>query len=200
MAISTAASNAVHPTLISAIWPEEEPSRVARNVVLAILGAALLTIAAKVQLPLYPVPMTMQSFVVLVLAMAFGWRLGGATVLLYLAEGAVGLPVFASGSGLAYLGGTSGGYLVGYLVAALALGWLAEKGWDRSPLLSLLALTLGSAIILALGTAWLTVLIGYSEALAGFAPLLIGAAVKLALAMAAILFAWHRVARSRETG
>ncbi len=85
----------LYPTLASAVWSSERASGMVRNVILAIGGTALLTIAAKIQVPFYPVPMTMQTFVVLALAMAYGWRLGGATLLLYMAEGAVGLPVFA---------------------------------------------------------------------------------------------------------
>ena len=195
MALSTAA----YPTLISAIWPEEETSKMARNVVLAILGTALLTVSAKVQVPFYPVPMTMQTFVVLVIGMAYGWRLGGATVLLYLGEGAVGLPVFASGGGYAYMAGPTGGYLAGFLAAALAIGWLAERGWDRNPLLAVLAMALGTVIIFAFGLAWLTQLIGFKAAVAnGLMPFIYGAIAKLALAAASLPFAWRMVHRYRD--
>lgn len=199
MAISTAGTSAVYPTLISAIWPEEESSKIARNVVLAILGTALLTISAKVQVPFYPVPMTMQTFVVLVIGMAYGWRLGGATVLLYLGEGAVGLPVFASGGGYAYFVGPTGGYLVGFLAAAVAIGWLAERGWDRNPLLAVLALALGTVVIFMLGLAWLSVLIGFQPAIAnGLVPFIPGAIVKLALAAVTLPVAWRMVGRHRD--
>jgi biotin transport system substrate-specific component len=97
--------------------------------VLAVIGSILLTISAKIQVPFWPVPMTMQTLVVLVLGVAYGWRLAGATVLLYLAQGALSLPVFAGGGGLAYMSGPTGGYLVGFLLAAVAVGWLAERGW-----------------------------------------------------------------------
>ncbi len=107
-----------YPTLASAVWPSEKASGMVRNVILAISGTALLTIAAKIQVPFYPVPMTIQTFVVLALGMAYGWRLGGATLILYLAEGAVGLPVLAGtpekGIGLAYMLGGTGGYLIGF--------------------------------------------------------------------------------------
>ncbi len=199
MAISTAEASAGYPTLISAIWPEEGSSRLARNVVLAILGAALLTVSAKVQMPFYPVPMTMQSYVVLVIGMAYGWRLAGATLLLYLAEGAIGLPVFASGGGYAYFAGPTAGYLVGFLVAATAIGWLAEKGWDRNPLLSVLAMALGTVVIFALGVAWLAGLFGFETAVAnGLQPFLFGAAAKLALAAATVPIAWRVVRRYRD--
>jgi len=100
------------PTLSAALWPRHD---IARNALLALAGSALLALSAKMQIPFWPVPMTMQTYVVLVLAMAYGWRLGGATMLLYLAEGALGLPVFAGtpekGVGFAYMMGPHGCYL-----------------------------------------------------------------------------------------
>ena len=99
-----------------------------KNIFLAILGSILLAISAKIKVPFYPVPMTMQTFMVIFIGIAFGWRLGLATVLLYLAEGAIGLPVFAGtpekGIGIAYMVGTTGGYLVGFLVAVFFAGFV----------------------------------------------------------------------------
>ena len=85
----------LYPTLAGTLWPAGKANPMLRGMVLAVAGTALLTIAAKIQVPFYPVPMTLQTFVVLALGMAYGWRLGAATLLLYLAEGALGLPVFA---------------------------------------------------------------------------------------------------------
>ena len=97
-----------------------------KNLFLAILGSILLAISAKVKVPFYPVPMTMQTFMVIFIGIAFGWKLGLATVLLYLAEGAIGLPVFAGtpekGIGLTYFIGPTGGYLVGFLAATYVAG------------------------------------------------------------------------------
>jgi biotin transport system substrate-specific component len=139
----------------------------------------------------------MQTFVVLVLGMAYGWRLAGATVLLYLAQGAIGLPVFAAGGGIAYFAGPTAGYLVGFLLAAVAVGWLAEHGWDRSPLRTLAAMLIGTAIIFACGIAWLSTLIGLPQAIgAGLVPFLLGEAVKVALATAILPFAWRLLQRS----
>jgi biotin transporter BioY len=129
-----------HDTLVAALWPRAgrlgEMSGLLRNLLLAVAGSLLLWAAAKVQVPFYPVPITMTTFAVLAIGMAYGWRLGAATVLLYLAEGAMGLPVFAGtpekGIGLAYMAGPTGGYLLGYVLAAAACGWLAERGWDRT--------------------------------------------------------------------
>ena len=105
------------PTLVDVLWSPGTGSNPARAIVLALIGSILLIISAKIQVPFWPVPMTMQTFVVLVLGIAYGWRLAGATVLLYLAQGAVGLPVFAAGGGLTYLAGPTGGYLIGFLLA-----------------------------------------------------------------------------------
>jgi biotin transport system substrate-specific component len=188
------------PTLANSLWPaEERAQRLGRDLVLALLGAAVLTVSAKVQVPMYPVPMTLQTYAVMVIAMAFGWRLGAATVGLYLAQGALGLPVFASGGGLAYMAGPTGGYLAGFLVATLAMGWLAERGWDRRLVLSIPAMALGTAIFFALGVAWLSVLIGFDRAVAaGLMPFIPGAIVKLALAAATLPAIWYAVRRVRR--
>ncbi|HSM18817.1 MAG TPA: biotin transporter BioY, partial [Hyphomicrobiales bacterium] len=188
-----------HPTLLSAAWPAAADSRL-RKVVLALAGTGLLTLSAKVQVPFYPVPMTMQTFAVLVIGMAFGWRLGAATVLLYLAEGALGLPVFAGtpakGIGLAYMAGPTGGYLVGFLVAAAAVGFLGERGWDRSPLPTLAAMFAGTALIFAFGYAWLAYLIGPDKAFEfGVVPFVWAAAFKIALAAAVLPVCWRVLAR-----
>lgn len=118
-------------TLHQAIWPTNRELRLLRPVLFAVLGTLLLIASARVQVPFWPVPMTMQTFVVLIIGATCGARLGAATVALYLAQGAVGLPVFAGGGGLAYMAGPTGGYLVGFLVAAVVVGWLAERGLDR---------------------------------------------------------------------
>lgn len=181
--------------LIDAIWSRRDTSaaNMLRLVVLALAGSALMAVAAKIQVPMWPVPMTMQTFAVLVIAMSYGLRLAGATMLLYLAEGAAGLPVFASGGGLAYFAGPTAGYLVGFLVAAILVGWLAEKGWDRTVVSTLIAMALGTAAIFALGVAWLAIFLGDADkAIAsGLTPFLLGAAVKIALAAAVLPMAWR---------
>jgi len=185
-----------HATLADTVWSPVGSAPAARAIVLALIGTALLTLSAKIQVPFWPVPMTMQTFVVLVLGMAYGWRLAGATVLLYLAQGAIGLPVFAAGGGIAYLAGPTGGYLVGFLLAAVAVGWLAEHGWDRSAPRTLAAMLIGTAIIFTCGIAWLGTLIGLPPAIsAGLVPFLLGEAVKIALATAILPFAWRLLQR-----
>src|SRR3954466_15025888 len=125
-----------HRRFIDLLWPQTQRS-LARQATLVVLGTALLWASAKTQLPMWPVPMTMQSFVVLVLGMAYGPRLAVATISAYLFEGAFGLPVFAGtpekGIGLAYMAGPTGGYLLGFVLGALVVGWLAQPRLDPPP-------------------------------------------------------------------
>jgi biotin transport system substrate-specific component len=183
-------------TLADALWAPAAGSNIGRAIVLAVIGSILLTISAKIQVPFWPVPMTMQTFVVLMLGVAYGWRLAGATVLLYLAQGALGLPVFATGAGPAYMAGPTGGYLVGFLLSAVAVGWLAERGWTRSWTSTLPAMLIGTAIIFICGIAWLSTLVGMAKAIAvGLKPFLLSEAVKIALATALVPFAWRLLQR-----
>ncbi|KAB2850968.1 MAG: biotin transporter BioY [Hyphomicrobiaceae bacterium] len=173
-------------TLAATVWPRLEGS-LARQLALALIGTALLWASAKVQVPFWPVPMTMQTFVVLSLGAAYGSRLGTATVALYLLEGALGLPVFAGtperGIGLAYMAGPTGGYLAGFVAAAWLVGMLAERGWDRSVLLLGAAMLLGHIIIFACGFSWLATFMGAEKAwLTGVAPFHAGTALKTVLA------------------
>lgn len=186
--------------LAAAIWPAEGRAALIRSVFLAVLGSLLLWASAKVQVPFWPVPMTMQTYVVLVLGAACGWRLGAATVLLYLAQGALGLPVFAGtperGLGLAYMVGPTGGYLLGFVVAAAVTGWLAERGWTRSWGQTLAAMALGHAAIFAFGLAWLATLTGAEKAVAlGLAPFWAATVLKTLLAGFTLPIAWRCLAR-----
>jgi biotin transport system substrate-specific component len=182
-------AHADSPTIsfVDALWPVRGASRLMRAAVLALLGSVLLTLAAKVQVPFYPVPMTMQTLVVLLIGVAFGARLGVATVALYLAEGAVGLPVFAGtpekGIGLAYMAGPTGGYLLGFVLAAAVAGWIAERRRDAAGLA--LAVVAGSIAIYALGVLWLGSFVGFGKALElGLVPFLWGDLLKAGLAFA----------------
>ena len=151
---------------------------------LALGGAALITLGAKVQIPFWPVPMTLHTLAVFLFAAALGPRLGLAAMATYLAAGAIGLPVFSGtperGIGLAYMAGPTGGYLAGYLLAAGIVGWLAQ---GRSALGRALAMLAGLAVVYALGLAWLTRFVPASGLLgAGFAPFILGDLVKIGLA------------------
>jgi biotin transport system substrate-specific component len=163
-----------------------------RAVVLMIVGSALLALSAKLQVPFYPVPMTMQTLVVLVLGAAYGWRLGGATVALYLAEGLAGLPVFAGpAAGPVYMAGPTGGFLVGFLAGAVVTGYLAERGFGRSLPRLLATMCIGHAAIFACGLFWLSMLMPFAKAwAAGLAPFLYATLLKTALAAAIVHAAW----------
>lgn len=159
---------------------------VARNLAAIALGSALLALAAHVQVPFWPVRLSMQSFVVLAIGLACGGRLGAATILAYLTEGALGLPVFQAGAGVAYMAGPTGGYLLGFLLAATAVGSLADRGATRGWPGRIAVLALGEALIYAPGLAWLAVLFGPAKSLAfGLIPFLPAEALKLALAATA---------------
>ena len=161
-----------------------------RSVVLIALGTALLTLSAKVNLPLPYVPMTLQTLVVLVIGAAYGWRLGSATVIAYLAEGAMGLPVFAGpAGGLVPLLGPTAGYLFGFVAAAFVTGWLSERGWDRSVPRLFVAMGIGHILILAAGFFWLAfgIKLGAEKAwLVGVVPFIAGSLIKNALGAALV--------------
>ncbi len=188
-----------HTQTISAVlWPAHTSNTFLRNAVWAFVGTLFLAISAKVQVPFYPVPVTMQSFVVLILGASFGWRLGLATIALYLFEGLVlGLPVFAGETaGAAYLLKPSMGYLVSYLAAAGTVGYLAERGYDRTPLKALLMMSIGAVLILAIGAGWAVYVIGVEKVWAFYvAPFLYGDALKVALAATTLPTAWKLLGR-----
>ena len=192
------------PSLLDAALPTDDRTRrILRDVGIAIAGSLLLTLSAKTQIPFWPVPMTMQTFVVMVIGMALGPRLGTATVALYLAQGAIGLPVFAGtpekGLGLAYMMGPTGGYLAGFLAGAWICGALAERGWDRSWLKRGIAAAIGHAVIFGLGVLWLQGLIGWEKAFQfGVAPFWAGSLLKTALAVAVLPPAWALVRKLRD--
>jgi biotin transport system substrate-specific component len=172
--------------------------------VLVVFGVLLLTASAKLQIPLWPVPMTMQTYVVLVIAMAYGTRLGIATVLAYLGVGALGAPVFAgtpnTGIGLPYMLGPTGGYLLGFLLSTYLMGRLAERGWDRGIVSSLAAMTIGHILILACGVAWLATSLGWGRAFAmGLSPFVVATILKTVFAGISLPLAWRTVARFRQS-
>ena len=174
-----------------------------RNVLLAVAGSIALWVSAKVQIPFIPVPMTLQTLAVLIIGMAYGWRLGAATVALYLAQGAVGLPVFAGtpekGVGLAYMVGPTGGFLLGFLLAAVAVGYLAERGWDRNILTTAGAMLIGNALIYMPGLLWLAKAFGMSKVIEwGIEPFILGDLFKLILAALFMPMIWNVVKRMSE--
>jgi len=190
--------NTTNPTLADVLLPSKSNSIITK-IILATVGSLALWLSAKIQIPFYPVPMTMQTFVVLVIGMVYGWKLGGATILLYLAEGAMGLPVFAGtpekGIGLAYMLGGTGGYLVGFVLAAMACGFLAERNWDKNVLTTAAAMLIGNAIIYMPGVLWLGILFGWDKPILewGLIPFIPADMLKLALAAVTLPLIWKFV-------
>ena len=170
----------------------------ARSVALVVAFSLLTALAAQVVVPLpwTPVPLTGQTFAVLLTGALLGSRLGALAMIAYLLEGALGLPFFRAGAGGAqHLIGptaTTAGYLFAFPVAAFVTGYLAERGWDKRFLTAAAAMALGSLVILAGGWAWLTILFRTAEEAfrLGVAPFLIGDLVKIALAAAALPAGW----------
>jgi biotin transport system substrate-specific component len=167
---------------------------VAREAALAVVGVVALTLSAYVIIPLpyTPVPITGQTFAVLLLAAAYGARRGLASVALYLLAGAAGLPVFAAVPGIA-----SYGYLAGFALAAVAVGWLAQRGWDRTFPLSIAAMLAGEVAIYLCGLLWLARFVGWGHVIAlGLIPFLLGDSLKLlaaALLLPAVWFGTRRI-------
>jgi biotin transport system substrate-specific component len=181
--------------LVDLALPEKGAMRLVMQVVLVVAGTLLLTLSAKTKVVFGPVDMSLQTLAVLLIAATFGFRLGMATVLLYLAEGAAGLPVFQSspekGVGILYMLGTTGGYLAGFVAMTAIIGWAADRGYGRNPFKLFGVMVAADMLMLAMGTAWLAVLIGSDKAFGfGFAPFIVPDLIKAALAAAIIPAVW----------
>ncbi|MEO6115965.1 MAG: biotin transporter BioY [Pseudolysinimonas sp.] len=177
---------------------------VALDVVLVIAGAALVTVLAQLSIPLQPVPITGQTLAVLLVGSTLGWARGGLALVLYAVLGLVGLPVYApqpDGShltGLTAFASPSFGYIVGFIVSAALVGWLAERQWDRKVLKALVTFAAGSLVVFAIGLPWLAVVLGrlgipndlQSVLVAGFYPFLIGGVIKAVIAAGLLPLAW----------
>jgi biotin transport system substrate-specific component len=196
MNIVTTAPPIRTPVLTELLW---RGSGLGRSAALVAGGSLVLALSAKIQVPFWPVPMTMQSLVVLLIGLAYGSRLGAATVLAYLAEGLAGLPVFAGASaGPAYMGGPTGGYLLGFVLGAACVGRLAERGWDRSLGRTSAAMALGHVVLFVPGVIWLAVLFGWAKAIAfGVAPFIVATVVKTALGVALVAAFWSVLGKRR---
>lgn len=166
------------------------------SLALVLVGVGILAVSARIQVPFYPVPVTMQTLAVMVIAMAYGSKLGTATLFSYLFAGFIGAPVFAGGAGFAYMAGPTGGYLAGFLLASVVLGALADRGWTRNWQTTAAAMLVGTSIIYLLGIAWLSQLIGLDKAITfGLVPFIYGDILKLVIAAASVPFMWKLVAK-----
>jgi biotin transport system substrate-specific component len=190
---------ALAPTL----WPFAG-NRTAQDVVLVLAGTALIAIAAKIKVPFVPVPMTLQTLAIMLIAATYGFRLGTLTVLAYLAEGVAGLPVFTNTppavAGPLYFLGPTGGFLAGFVILAMVVGAAADRGFGRSIPKLFSAMLAGEVIMMALGFAWLAWFatlssgatgLGVEKALAGaVTPFILGDLLKIVLAALLVPAAW----------
>ena len=181
--------------LIDLALPQKGAARLGAQIFLAIVGTLLLTISAKTKVVLGPVDMSLQTLVVLLIAASFGFRLGVATLLLYMAQGAMGFPVFQGtpekGIGIAYMLGSTGGYLAGFVVMAAIVGWAADRGFDRNPVKLFGAMLVAECVMMAMGFAWLSTLIGAEKAWTfGVVPFIVPDLIKVALAAALVPAVW----------
>ena len=188
--------------LVDLALPDKGVARLAGQFALAVAGTLILTLSAKTKVVLGPVDLSMQTLAVMLIGAAFGMRLAVATLLLYLAEGAMGLPVFQStpekGIGLAYMVGPTGGFLIGFVAMAAIAGWAADRGFDRSPIKLFGALLAAEAVLMVLGFAWLAVLIGPEKSWQfGVAPFIVPDLIKVALAAAVVPAVWSILPRKK---
>mgnify|MGYP001458965022 CR=1 FL=1 len=178
-------------SLIDTLIPTNGINTIYKNFLLILFGTLLLSLSSKIQVPFWPVPMTMQTFLVFIIGMSYGWRLASLTLIAYLFEGALGLPVFAKGGGLMYLTGPTAGYLYGMVVAAGIIGYFAECGYAKSYIKSFFALITGTFVIFLFGVGYLGSIIGYDKALAGgLYPFILSETFKIVLAVALIPTIW----------
>ena len=194
--------------LSEVLLPSEGTALWVKRALLVCLGIAAMAVASKIKVPVWPspVPITMGTFAVLTIGAAYGPRLGLAAIMGYMLVGAFGFDVFASSgaerNGIAYMVGSTGGYLLGYVLATVALGLFARRGWDRNVILMALAMLIGNALIYVPGVAWLGHLYAADKGWAtvldwGLWPFLIGDAVKLGLAALLLPAAWKLVGAAR---
>jgi biotin transport system substrate-specific component len=171
-----------------------------RDITLVLVASLLtgLSAQAEVRLPFTPVPVTLQPLAVFLVGAALGSRRGAVAMLAYLAEGAAGLPFFAGGAaGVAHLAGPTGGYLIGFVPAAFATGWFAERGWDRDVPRTLVAMAAGSVLLFACGLIQLATFVGRDRALElGLYPFIVGDLLKMAVAAGLVPAVWKILERT----
>ncbi|WP_295313330.1 biotin transporter BioY [Roseobacter sp.] len=196
---------ASHSVLAEITGPQTGAARRVKQAVLVVAGIALLAVAANIKVPVpgSPVAMNMGTFAVLTIGAAYGARLGLATIMGYMIIGALGFDIFQSSTaelnGLAYMTGSTGGYLLGYVIATVALGALAARGWDRSVFRMALAMLIGNVLLYVPGLLWLGQLYGWDQPILqwGLTPFLLGDALKLVLAAVLLPAVWKLVGNAR---
>lgn len=190
--------------LVSLALPQNAAARLMSQVFLVAAGTLVLTLSAKTKVVIGPVDMSLQTLAVLLLSAAFGMRMGVATLVLYMAQGTLGLPVFQStpehGIGIAYMLGSTGGYLAGFVVMAAIVGWAADRRWDRSWVKLFLAMLVAELVMLTMGFSWLAVLVGVEKAWQfGVLPFIVPDLVKVALAATLVPAVWSLLPLARRS-
>lgn len=184
-------------TYADILRPQTRRWAITYDITLMLAATVLLAFSSylAIRLPFSPVPITAQTLVVLLIGATLGRYRGAVAILLYLVEGAAGLPVFANGAfGAAYILGPTGGYLIGFVAGAYIVGYLAEVGMDRHIISTILAMTIGTAVILLIGNLWLAIITEGVDVLAiGFYPFIPGAIVKILVAAGILPLAWKIV-------
>jgi len=170
------------------------PRTLLMDVVLVVAGAALVTVLAQVAIPLWPVPITGQTLAVLLVGSTLGAVRGAISMVLYALLGLVGLPIFSDGShGAGVLFGATGGYIVGFIISAALVGWLAERQWDRKILKAIVTFVAGSVVVFAVGLPWLAVVLHTDLPTTlqyGLYPFILGGIIKAAIAAGLLPLAW----------
>lgn len=197
-------------TILGALQPKSETRQLVSNIFMVLLGTVILTVSAKIQVPTWPVPVTLQTMAVAGLAAAFGWRIGVATVALYIVQGMAGLPVFSGAvAGPAYILGPTGGFILAWLPMSYVIGRAADNGASGSILRLFGWMVVGDVINFALGFAWLIALSGSAQWLdqsnvvasafqKGVQPFIVWDLLKLALAAVTVAGGWQLV-KSRKS-
>jgi biotin transport system substrate-specific component len=181
-------------TIADEFKPADRTRGIIYDAIIVIFGAVILGLSAqvKVYLPISPVPITGQTFAVLMLAALLGSNRSVLAIIAYLVEGIAGLPVFAGGIGPAALIGPTGGYLIGFIAVAYVVGRLAEMGWDRRVGTTILAMLIGEIVLYSFGVCWLAVMTNIRTALTvGLYPFIVGDILKVALAAAVLPAGWE---------
>ena len=192
-------------TIAEACFPKKGvlSNSLVHNLQLILGGSIFISLTAQLAfyLPFSPVPITMQTFGVLLIGLTYGSKRGALTLIVYLIEGGIGLPVFANGGcGIAYLFGPTGGYLVGFVVATFAVGYLAEKGWDRKILSTFTSMLIGTIILFSFGLLWLNKFVGTEKLfVAGLLPFIPGEILKSILVAFSLPTAWKVINKKNNT-
>ena len=193
-----------YPSLFETLFldkAENKSQKIFRYGAITLAGSVLIALCAQVSVPFYPVPLTMQTFAVILIGLTYGWRLGGITVALYLIEGSIGLPVFAGGKGgMIVMMGPTAGYLYGFFLAAVACGWFTERGFDRSYLKLIVPLLVGNVLLYTSGLIWLGNFIGWDKPVLelGLYPFIPGDLMKIALVAVLLPTVWKYVERMKQ--